>query len=113
MQHRALVAAGAAAVLLVGSGPATAGWVVDQTVRGPGGGGRQQILIQANRIKSVTLGPDGRPTHAVIMDLGADTLTQVDYQARHYVTSTLLEYAQAMAGAAQAAYRIGLAFVRA
>src|SRR5262249_49043408 len=58
---------------------------------------------QANRIKSVTLGPDGRPTQAFIMDLGAETLTQVDYQGRFYVSSSLQEYSKAMAAAAQAA----------
>lgn len=103
MQSRHVVAAVALAVVLAGSGPASAGWVIEQAVRGAGPGGRQQILVQANRIKSVTLGPDGRPAHAFIMDLGAETLTQIDYQARHYVTSPLQEYVRAMASAAQAA----------
>jgi len=103
MPCRHVLAAAVLVALLAGGEPASAGWVIEQAVRGPGHSGRQQILIQANRIKSVSLGPDGRPTHAVIMDLGAETLTQVDYQARHYVTSTLPEYVQAMAGAAQAA----------
>jgi hypothetical protein len=103
MKYRALVAGVAGALLLLGSSPATAGWVLEQTVKSPGDSGRQQILVQSNRIKSVNLGPDGRPTQAFIMDLGAETLTQIDYQARHYITSSLQEYTQAMAGAAQAA----------
>ncbi|MBI4013797.1 MAG: DUF4412 domain-containing protein [Candidatus Rokubacteria bacterium] len=103
MQHRGMVAGAALAVVLGWGSPATAGWVVDQAVKGAGHEGRQQILVQANRMKTVSLGPDGRPTHAFIVDLNAETLTQVDYGERHYVTATLQEYVQTMTGAAQAA----------
>lgn len=103
MQHRRIVAGAALAAVLGWGGPAAAGWVVDQAVKGPGEGGRQQILVQANRMKTVTFGPDGRPAHAFIVDLNAETLTQVDYGERQYVTATFQEYVQAMTGAVQAA----------
>lgn len=103
MQHRRIVAGAALAAVLGWGGPAAAGWVVDQAVKGPGEGGRQQILVQANRMKTVTFGPDGRPAHAFIVDLNAETLTQVDYGERQYVTASFQEYVQAMTGAVQAA----------
>lgn len=103
MQLRGMVAGAALAVVLGWGSPATAGWVVDQAVKGAGHEGRQQILVQTNRMKMVSLGSDGRPTHAFIVDLNAETLTQVDYGERHYVTATLQEYVQTMTGAAQAA----------
>jgi hypothetical protein len=100
---RRFVAAGVLAGGLALGGPATAGWVVEQTVQGTPEASRQQILVQQNRIKTLSVGPDGRPSHAVILDLNADTITNVDYQRRQYVTATLQEYVQAMSGAAQAA----------
>ena len=104
MRHRRMaIAAAVLAVTLGAGGEATAGWVIEQTAKGPSGGGRQHLVIDANRMKTVTFGPDGRPMHAVIVDLNADTLTQVNYVDRQYVTATLQEYVQAMSGAAQAA----------
>jgi hypothetical protein len=103
MRGRGIVVAGALAGALVGAGPAAAGWVVEQSVQGTPEAARQQIMVQQNRIKTLSLGPDGRPSHAVILDLNADTITNVDYSRRQYVTATLQEYVQAMSGAAQAA----------
>jgi hypothetical protein len=100
---RAWIVAGVIGTGVLGSaGAATAGWVVEQTVQGAPEASRQQILVQQNRIKTLSVGPDGRPSHAVILDLNADTITNVDYQRRQYVTATLQEYVQAMSGAAQA-----------
>ncbi|MBI3456294.1 MAG: DUF4412 domain-containing protein [Candidatus Rokubacteria bacterium] len=85
------------------AGAASAGWVIEQMMTGGGEGGRQQIVVQANRMKTVTLGPDGRPVAAFIVDLNADTLTQVDYTERQFMTATLQEYVQMIGGAARAA----------
>jgi hypothetical protein len=98
MQRR-IVAFGLAGVLAL-SGDAAAGWVVDQAVRGEGA--RQQILVQANRMKTVTLGPGGQPMFAVVLDLDADSITHIDFQGRRYVTASVPEYTRALRAAAQA-----------
>jgi len=87
-----LVAWGVLAGVLAGAGPASAGWVIDQVVRGGGGDGRMQVLVQANRMKTVMMGPDGRPMTAVIVDLDADLVTQVDYNMRLALTGTVQEF---------------------
>jgi hypothetical protein len=76
-----------------------AGWIIDQAVKGGGEGARQQVLIQADRMKTLFFGEDGKPALAFILDLDAQTITQVDYQHRHYVTSTVQEFVQVMRGA--------------
>lgn len=98
-----IVAWAAVAAIFVGAGQATAGWVIDQAVKGDAEGGRMQMLLQANRMKHLVLGPDGKPMMAFIMDLNAETITQVDYQARRYTTATIQEYSQMMRGMQQAA----------
>lgn len=103
MSHRRMVAGAVLAAVLGWGGEAGAGWLIEQTARGPSGGGRQHLFIDANRMKTLTFGPDGRPAHAVIVDLNAETLTQVNYGDQQYVTATFQEYVQAMTGAAQAA----------
>ena len=80
------------ASVFVGAGQAFTGWVIDQVMRGEGEGGRMQVLLQANRMKTLMLGPDGRPAMATIVDLNADTITQVDYQGRRYTSATIQEY---------------------
>src|SRR3990172_2455059 len=42
-------------------GEASAGWVIDQVMKGGGEGTRQQVLLQANRMKTLMLGEDGGP----------------------------------------------------
>jgi hypothetical protein len=95
--------------LLVGclgwSESALAGWVVEQFMKGGAEGGRQQVLIQANRMKTIMLGPDGRPAAAFILDLDAQTITHVDYRQRQVMTATVQEYVQAIQGAQQVAMR--------
>ena len=76
-----------------------AGWIIDQAVKGGGEGARQQVLIQADRMKTLVFGEDGKPALAFILDLDAQTITQVDYEHRHYVTSTVQEFVQVMRGA--------------
>ena len=93
---------GLAAGLIVLTERAEAGWVIDQVMGGEGGTARMQALIQANRVKNVALGPDGSPATALIMDLSAETITQVDYQGRRYMVATFQEYAQMLRGAQQA-----------
>lgn len=103
MQRWKLAAAAVILTLAAPAGEALGGWVVEQAVKGAAEEGRQQILVQANRLKTATLGPDGRPLNAVILDLAADTITQVNYADRTYVTATVQEFVQTMSGAAQAA----------
>ena len=94
-----------AGVLAVAGGWAdavAAGWLIDQTFRGGGQTSRQQVVLQGNRLKSLMLAPDGRPAAAFILDLEADTVTQVNYQERQYFTATITEYTQWLASASQA-----------
>ncbi len=102
ISHRG-VACGVLAASLVAAAPAHAGWVIDQVARDGGAGSRMQVLLQAYRMKSVTLEPDGRPAMAFIVDLDRETITQVDYTQHRYTTATIQEYAEAMGRARQAA----------
>ncbi|MGH7409589.1 MAG: DUF4412 domain-containing protein, partial [Candidatus Methylomirabilis sp.] len=83
------------------TGQALAGWIIDQVVRGDGERARERVLIQANRMKTFMLGPDGKPVAALILDLEAQTITQVDFQQRYYVAATVQEYVQTMRQAQQ------------
>ena len=51
------------------TGLASAGWVIDQAVKGKGDGGKQQVLLQSNQMKTLILGPDGTSRTAFILDL--------------------------------------------
>lgn len=86
-----------AAAALTWASPGSAGWVIDETAKG-GAGGRQQVMMQANRIKSVVF-EGGKPVSAFVVDLDAQTLTQVDYKERYYFTATVQEYVQTFRGA--------------
>ena len=88
--------------IVVWSGQASAGWVIDQKVKGRGDGVRQQVLLQANRMKTLILGEDGTPSAAFILDLNAETITQVDYSRKHYITTTVQEFGQMIQGVQQA-----------
>ena len=78
---------------------ASAGWVIDQAEKGGGDTGKQQIMLQANQMKTVVLGPDGKPESAFIMDLNTETFSQVNYPEGSYMTANVQEYAQKMEGA--------------
>ncbi len=91
--------------VLVWANTASAGWVIEQAEKGGGEGGRQQVLVQANRMKTVMLDPGGKAAMAFILDLDAQTITQVDYQERRFTTATVQEYVQAIRGAMTAAMR--------
>jgi len=78
---------------------ASAGWVIDQAEKGSGDAGKQQIMLQANQMKTVVLGPDGKPESAFIMDLNTETFTQVNYPEGSYMTAKVQEYAKKMEGA--------------
>jgi hypothetical protein len=52
-------------------------------------------------MKTVTLGPDGQPAAAFILDLEGQTITQVDYRGRQYVAATVQEYVQGVQRAQQ------------
>jgi hypothetical protein len=53
------------------------------------------MFLQSNRLKTVSL-EGNRVTQAVVMDLDAQTITQIDYKERAYTTATAKEYADAM-----------------
>lgn len=89
--------------VFVWAGQASAGWVIEQVMKGGGEGSRQQVVLQSNRMKTLMSGEDGRPTGAFILDLDAQTITQVDYKDRYYVTSPVQEFAKMMQGAHQMA----------
>ena len=76
--------------------PACAGWVIDEVVRGGGDDKqRQRLYLQSNRLKTVSF--DGnRVTEAIVMDLDAQTIMQIDYKDRTYMTATAKEYAETM-----------------
>lgn len=103
MGFQRVVAAGVLAGVLGWAAPASAGWIIEQVVKGSGDEGRHQVTVEANRMKTLMVGPDGRPVGAFILDLNADTITQVDYPRRQFVTATLQEYVQTITGALQAA----------
>ena len=85
------------------AGQASAGWVIDQVVKGGDEAGKQQVALQANQMKTLILGADGKPQMAFILDLNAETLTQVNYQERSYMTTRVQEYAQVLQGAMKGA----------
>lgn len=89
--------------IALGAGPASAGWVIDEVMKGVGSEGaqpaRQQTMLQSNRMKRLTLGTDGTPTHAFILNLDSETVTTVDYAAKHYITTTVQEFVQTTTGA--------------
>ena len=93
---------GILAGIIVWSGQASAGWVIDQVMKGGGEGARQQVLLQANRMKTLMLGEDGAPFAAFILDLNAETITQVDYKRKHYISTTVQKFGQMMQGVQQA-----------
>src|SRR3972149_6494005 len=95
-------ASGALASIFVWTGQASAGWVIDQVMKGGSEGPRQQVLLQANRMKTLMLGEDGAPVAAVILDLNAETITQVDYKGKHYISTTVQEFGQMIQGVQQA-----------
>jgi hypothetical protein len=71
-------------------GRVDAGWVIDQVSTGAPRS-RQQVTIQANRMKTVDFEGD-RPTVGILFDLDAEAMTQIDYAERSYTTVTLREY---------------------
>ena len=76
--------------------PVSAGWVIDQVMKGGGDdNNRQRLFLQQNRLKTLVM--DGaNVTNAVVMDLDAQTITQIDYKQRAYTTATAAEYAALM-----------------
>ncbi|MEK6660832.1 MAG: hypothetical protein AABY63_03020, partial [candidate division NC10 bacterium] len=102
MSRCRVVACGALAGIFVWTGQASAGWIIDQVMKGGGEGARQQVLLQANRMKTLMLGEDGAPFAAFILDLNAETITQVDYKGKHYISTTVQQFGQMIQGVQQA-----------
>lgn len=82
---------------------ASAGWVIDQVMKGGDEAGRQQVVLQANQMRTLMLGPDGKPEMAFILDLNGETITQVNYRERTYTSAKVQEYAQMIQGAVKGA----------
>ena len=80
---------------LATASPASAGWIIDEMIRGGNDAQQQRMFLQSNRLKTVTL-EGNRATQAVVMDLDAQTITQIDYKERSYTTATATEYAAMM-----------------
>ena len=79
--------------MLAAATPACAGWIIDEVVGDDKQ--RQRLYLQANRLKTVSF--DGnRVTEAIVMDLDAQTIMQIDYKDRTYMTATAKEYAETM-----------------
>lgn len=83
--------------VLAAAAPASAGWIIDEVVRGRGSDDKhtQRLFLQSNRLKTLTL-EGSRVSQAVVMDLDAQTITHIDYQERAYTTATAREYADLM-----------------
>ena len=80
---------------LATASPASAGWIIDEMIRGGNDAQQQRMFLQSNRLKTVTL-EGNRATQAVVMDLDAQTITHIDYAERAYTTATAKEYAEMM-----------------
>jgi len=52
---------------------------------------RHRVFMQANRLK-VVMGDGVRESQATMLDLDAQTITQIDYPARTYTRATVAEY---------------------
>jgi hypothetical protein len=87
--------------ILVMVTPAWAGWIIDEVIRGSSDNQQQRMFLQSNRLKTVTL-EGNRVVQAVVMDLEAQTITQIDYTERAYTTGTAKEYAEMMRQSLQA-----------
>ena len=96
MQGFTMLAAALFGVLAVAM-PAHAGWIIDQVVKmkGVDGNSPQRLFLQGNRLK-VTTTEGTRTTQAMVMDLDAQTITQIDYTQRTFTTATAKEYADLM-----------------
>lgn len=90
--------------LLVLAGEASAGWVIEQVLKN-GDDGRQQVFVQADRMKTLLLAPDGQPGSAFIVDLKTETITTIDYQQRAYTTGTMNDYIDTVRSLRQSAGR--------
>lgn len=82
---------------------ASAGWIIDQSVKSQGNESKQQIAMQANQMKTLMLNPEGKPEMAFVLDLNNETVTQVNYRERAYSTAKVQEYAQMIQGAMKSA----------
>lgn len=82
--------------------PAGAGWVIDQVAKfkGVDQASQQKMFMQANRMKVVT--EAAGTSQATVMDVDAQTITQIDYKNRTYTTATVTEYADVMRQSYQA-----------
>ena len=85
---------------------ADAGWVIEQVTRSGGtappgnvGPDRQVVIMSANRMKTTSLDPSGKPTAAWIMDLEAQSLSRIDYQRQTVATGKVQDYADSMQAA--------------
>jgi hypothetical protein len=72
----------------------SAGWIIDEMEQE--NDTRGQVLMQANRVKSVILGLDRKPESAFIIDLEAQTITEVNYEEQYFATGSFQEYAAAV-----------------
>jgi len=91
--------------VLMAATPARAGWIIDQVAKFKSAdqASQQRMFMQSNRVKVVT--EAAGTTQAMVMDLDAQTITQIDYKERTFTTVTAKEYADLMRQGLQAMHQ--------
>lgn len=79
--------------------PVSAGWVIDLIAQNGGHTNKQQMTFQDNKMKSVTLGENGVPENAVIFNVEAQTMTNIDYGQKRVMVGSAKDFKQMMEGA--------------
>lgn len=86
-------------VLLLWTSSAGAGWVIDQVSQDGADTEQQQMLFQDNKMKILTFDTSGAPENAVIFDVTAQTMTQVDYERKRVMVGSVKDLKMMMTGA--------------
>ncbi len=86
-------------VTLLWTTSACAGWVIDQVSQDGASTEQQQMLFQDNKMKILTFDKSGAPENAVIFDVTAQTMTQVDYGRKRVIVGSTKDLKKMMKGA--------------
>ena len=85
--------------MLLGEMPASAGWVIDQVSQNGSDTDKQQMIFQDNKMKMVMFGENGAPENAVIFDVNAQTMTNIDYEQKRVMVGSATDFKKMMQGA--------------
>ena len=88
--------------LLLGPTPVSAGWVIELISHNGGHTNKLQMTFQDNKMKSVTFGEKGSPENAVIFDVEAQTMTNIDYGRKQVMVGSTTDFKKMMEGAQSA-----------